>query len=243
MELSLALERERSLKSSRDGLALDQIRDRNTILELKEKVKKLERGNRPDHSWGSRTTNESQAISGDRSQARRDKPQSGGLSERAGSGSHSAPFLPRPSLAGTSHVAPVTVPQGIPAGAMDATSKLLVENMQLALNDVFSQLSAITARQVAVESGMSKEAHSGSGLDSRLVSPLSRLPTRGAPDVRTHAHGQPGCSKHRSSNLHVPDASPRENRVFHDLDSAGDSEDDFLIVHPDDNDLFDEEDE
>ena len=92
LELSQALERERSLTSSRDGLALDLIRDRNTIIELREEIRKLEKGNRPDHSWGFRTTNKSQAISGDRSQAQRDKPQSGGSSERDGSGSHSAPF-------------------------------------------------------------------------------------------------------------------------------------------------------
>ena len=51
LALSQALERDlRSVTSSRDGLALEQIKDKNTIIELKDEIRRLERARRSDHS-------------------------------------------------------------------------------------------------------------------------------------------------------------------------------------------------
>ena len=127
---------------------------------------------------------------------------------------------------------------------MDATSKQLVENLQTTLNQVLIHLNSTTARLDAVESDMSKQARSGSGLDTRLVSPLSRRPAGGALTARAHVQGQPSGSRHRSPLLGVPEASTRENSVYRDLDSSvleENSEDDLLSVHPSDDDLYAED--
>ena len=234
-----------NIRKERDSLALDQIRSRGKIMDLERKIAELSsvHKSKADHSGDFRTRNGSpESVSNGPNGQRFRISQSGDTYERV-------------SRDESNQLAPVVVEaigaesgsaNKIPADndSIAATSGRLIKNIQDAFSVVFSEIKSLRQGN---ESGLSKNAQSGSQRQSRQVSALSRSSGRGTDQESSHDLERPSSSMLRS-NQFLPFDSLEEQNSFMDeqliedgVQRDEDIEDDILDVHPEDDDLYEDD--
>ena len=232
------------IRKDRDSLALDQIVNRGKIMDLEKKIAELSSDlkSKADHSGDSRTRNGSPVSVSDGPKGQRFMlSQSGDNYERVSDeSSQLVSGIGKTIGAESGSVNTIPADKDIIA----ATSGRLIKNIQEAFNVVFSEIKSL--RQVN-ESGVSKDAHAGSKRQSRQVSALSRSSGRGTDQESSHDLERPSSSRNRS-NQFLPFDSLEEQNNFLDeqfmedgVQRDEDIEDDVLDVHPEDEDLYEDD--
>ena len=237
IEVAQALKEAEDVRKDRDSLALDQIRSRGRIMDLEKKIAEL--SSKADHPRDSRTHKGSlgsvsevpkgQRLSKSQSEDNferlsREKP------NRSASVNEEAVGLESDSVS------------NIPADDnFTATSGKLIKNIQEAFNVVFSEIRSLRQNN---ESGMSKDAQPGSRHFSRQVSALSRSSGLKTFKESSEDLERPSSSRHRSNQFLPYDIhennSGMEDQLVEDYEQR-DEDDDVLNVHPEDDDLFEDD--
>ena len=230
-----------NIRKERDSLALDQIASRGKIMDLEKKIAELSsiHKSKADHSGDFRTRNGSPESVSDRPKGQRLMiSQSGDAYERVSrdESNQLASGVEEAIGAESGSVKKIPADNDIIA----ATSGKLIKDIQKA----FSVFSEIKSLRQGNESGLSKKAQTGSERQSRQVSALSRSSGRGTDQESSHDLERPSSSMHRS-NQFLPFDSLEEQNSFmdeqfieDDVQRDEDIEDDVLDVHPEDDDLY-----
>lgn len=236
-DVAQALKEANDIRKDRDSLALDQIRSRGRIMDLEKKIAELT--SKADHPGDTRTHNGSPGGVSELPKGQRfSKSQSGDNVERV---SREKPNR----LASVCEEAIGLESDSVSKNPADddftTTSGKLIKNIQEAFNVVFSEIRSLRQSN---ESGLSKEAQPGSRHFARQVSALSRSSSLKTYQESSEDLERPSSSMYRSNQFLPYDiqgnSSGMEEQFMEDSEQR-DDDDDVLDVHPEDDDLYEED--